>query len=112
MTLLKLSARSKKAPAIVVVLAVAMPLLLTHLLAAATLAADDGGGSGLPPQPEGTIYSSCFRAGGCMLTPEWCPIRCQYLGFTPGAGCQVMDDGHIYCCCGPIVVGQPISQKM
>uniref|UniRef100_J3N6J3 Uncharacterized protein n=1 Tax=Oryza brachyantha TaxID=4533 RepID=J3N6J3_ORYBR len=43
----------------------------------------------------------CFRAGSCQLTPEWCTARCSYLGFNPvGAGCQVKDDGHVYCCCG------------
>jgi hypothetical protein len=99
------SARSKRALFVVVVIAVVAALLLMHddLLAAAAPAADGGGsGSGSGQmKPEGILYAGCFRAGGCKLTPEWCPVRCVYLGFSPGAGCEVMDDGHTYCCCGP-----------
>uniref|UniRef100_A0A0E0MD92 Knottin scorpion toxin-like domain-containing protein n=1 Tax=Oryza punctata TaxID=4537 RepID=A0A0E0MD92_ORYPU len=99
---MQLSARSKSA-LFVVVAVIAAPLLMHDLLAAAALAAADGGGSSQQQQrqPDATMYAGCFRAGGCQLTPEWCPARCIYLGFSPGAGCEVMDDGHIYCCCGP-----------
>uniref|UniRef100_A0A0E0F347 Uncharacterized protein n=1 Tax=Oryza meridionalis TaxID=40149 RepID=A0A0E0F347_9ORYZ len=98
------SARSKRALFVVVAVAVAVvaaPLLMHDDLLAAAAPAADGGGSGEQMQPEGILYAGCFRAGGCKLTPEWCPARCIYLGFSPGAGCEVMDDGHIYCCCGP-----------
>uniref|UniRef100_A0A0E0R523 Uncharacterized protein n=1 Tax=Oryza rufipogon TaxID=4529 RepID=A0A0E0R523_ORYRU len=97
------SARSKRALFVVVAVAVVAAPLLMHddLLAAAAKAADGGGSGSGQMKPEGILYAGCFRAGGCKLTPEWCPVRCVYLGFSPGAGCEVMDDGHIYCCCGP-----------